>query len=580
MALDELNKDPSYFSEFFGRMRKDEVWAYTHARHLAQRLSQLFQTAVLTSDELTCWASHRSLHHHISRGSPLYTHSMVRFIQSKSRASAAALVLGLASALTHGRAVPKINEAIFALQDSSEQAAFSIDKHFQVSSVVHSSEAYNATPEALSNGQVRPLDYWTREEGVGHFSEWSKATKLAFLSDWVRGKGDEWTLVQGNEGGDLDSMTAALAWAYHLSHSTLHHPQPRKAIALLQTPLDALDLRPENKVALNNSRMSSGHRDLLTIDELPAHPKEIAKKIKGIVLVDHPVPLSVWNDAKVLGIIDHHSDRGVAPHANPRIFEQVASCTTLVAKQLLNELEAIPKPPEGPGEYHMPHELLELILDAIAIDSDGLNPKKSTATDAEVSKRILARSNWHNESLPKVMKRLDKELGKAKRDLSHLSVRDLLRRDWKGDVVQTIDPATPDIHLGFASTPVSLDDQISRTRRRTIQSWFKVERRWTAEIRADVSLCLNKYKNKHGDKVREIVLTVRHDHRIDRKQADSLFKQIGKALAKRFELEKHPKMKHVDEFGRQMVWIHGDRSAGRKIVRPIVEEAVKNWVSP
>ncbi len=49
------------------------------------------------------------------------------------------------------------------------------------------------------------------------------------------------------------------------------------------------------------------------------------------MLVDHPVPLSRWNEAKLLGIIDHHSDRGVAPGAKVRIFEPVASCTTLVA---------------------------------------------------------------------------------------------------------------------------------------------------------------------------------------------------------------------------------------------------------
>lgn len=509
---------------------------------------------------------------------------MVSLISSsnKNRASAAAtLFLGLAVASACGRAIPKSNEAVFALQDAVEQSVFSFDGLSQPTNVVYSSTAYNATSTTFASGQIRPLDYWTKEEGVGHFSEWSKATKLAFLDDWVKGKGHEWTLVQGNEGGDLDSMTAALAWAYHLSHSTLHHPQPRKAIALLQTPLDALDLRPENKVALSNSKMSSGHRDLLTIDELPAHPKEIAKKIKGIVLVDHPLPLSVWSGAKVLGIIDHHSDRGVAPHANPRIFEQVASCTTLVARQMLDELEAIPKPPNGPGEYHMPHELLELILDAIAIDSDGLNPKKSSTTDAQVSKRVLQRSNWHNESLAEVMDRLDKELGKAKRDLSHLSVRDLLRRDWKGDVVRTIDQATPDIHLGFASTPVSLDEQILRTEKRTVKSWFKVERRWTAEIHADVSLCLNKYKNRRGKKVREIVLTVRADHRINPEQADSLFKAISHALDERFDLKRHPKMKHSDGLnGRQMVWTHGDKSAGRKVVRPIVEEAVKRWVSP
>ncbi|GAC97329.1 endoplasmic reticulum mannosyl-oligosaccharide 1,2-alpha-mannosidase [Pseudozyma hubeiensis SY62] len=492
------------------------------------------------------------------------------------RLGATTLFLGLVAALAHGRAVPQINEAVFAIQDSIEQSSYFIDN---TSEHGPSSTAYNATLSTFSNGEIRPLDYWTQEEGVGHFSEWSKATKLAFLSDWVHGKAHEWTLVQGNEGGDLDSMTAALAWAYHLSHSTLHHPQPRKAIALLQTPLDALELRPENKVALSNSKMSSGHRDLLTIDELPAHPKEVAKQIKGIVLVDHPLPLSVWQGAKVLGIIDHHHDRGVAPDAKPRIFEQVASCTTLVARQMLDELEAISPPPQGPGEYHMPHELLELMLDAIAIDSDGLNPKKSTDVDAQVSARVLARSNWRNESLSEVMDRLDKELGRAKRDLSHLTVRDLLRRDWKGDVVQTLDPDTPDIHLGFASTPVSLDQQILRTRKQTIVDWFKTERRWTAEIRADVSLCLNKYKNKKGKKVREITLTVRHDHRINRKQADSLFKEIEAALKGRFDMKKHEKVKHL-KGKRQMVWVHGDKSAGRKVVRPIVEEAVKKWVSP
>ncbi|SNX82332.1 related to PPX1 - Exopolyphosphatase [Melanopsichium pennsylvanicum] len=504
---------------------------------------------------------------------------MVALTTSMNR-KAAILILGaLTTALATARAVPKTSEAVFAVQDAVDQTAISLGLSVQASHVVHPSSSYNATTSSFSSGLARPPEYWKYEEGVGHFSEWSKATKLAFLSDWVLGKASEWTVVMGNEGGDLDSMTAALSWAYHLSHSTLHQPQPRKAVALLQTPLDALDLRPENKVALENSKMSSGHRDLLTIDELPAHPRDIAKVIGGIVLVDHPSPLSVWNEAKILGIIDHHMDRGIAPHANPRIFAQVASCTTLVARQMLNELEAIPNPP---GEYHMPHELLELVLDAIAIDSDGLNPKKSTNTDSQVAQRVLERSNWRNESLLEVMDRLDKDLGKAKKNLSHLSIRDLLRRDWKGDVVRTFDPSTPDIHLGLASTPVSLDDQIERTKSKTLKAWFKVERRWTAEIKADVSLCLNKYKNREGKKVREIVLTVRHDHRINREQADDLFRTISEALEESFDLDTHPRMKkyHGGVQGRQMVWTHGRKDAGRKVVRPIVEGAVRKWKSP
>lgn len=54
------------------------------------------------------------------------------------------------------------------------------------------------------------------EKGVGHFSEWSRETKKNFLIDWQAGKESEWTIVQGNEAGDLDSMTAALTWSYEI----------------------------------------------------------------------------------------------------------------------------------------------------------------------------------------------------------------------------------------------------------------------------------------------------------------------------------------------------------------------------
>lgn len=43
--------------------------------------------------------------------------------------------------------------------------------------------------------------YWTFEEGVGHFSEWSKSTKRDFIDDVRAGKADEWVVVMGNEGG-------------------------------------------------------------------------------------------------------------------------------------------------------------------------------------------------------------------------------------------------------------------------------------------------------------------------------------------------------------------------------------------
>lgn len=64
--------------------------------------------------------------------------------------------------------------------------------------------------------------------------------------------------------------------------------------------------------------MSSGHSDLLTIDELPQSPATLSRDIKGIVLVDHAVPLRKWSTARILSIFDHHQDSGAGPDAKPR----------------------------------------------------------------------------------------------------------------------------------------------------------------------------------------------------------------------------------------------------------------------
>lgn len=93
---------------------------------------------------------------------------------------------------------------------------------------------------------------------------------------------------------------------------------------------------------------------------------------------------------------------------------------------MLDELEKLPE------EYHLPHELLELILSAIAIDSGGLTNDVTSQADIETAKRVLARSRWSERDMDDVMEDLDDELSTAKKNLRHLSVRDLLRRDWKG----------------------------------------------------------------------------------------------------------------------------------------------------
>lgn len=446
----------------------------------------------------------------------------------------------------------------------------------KLSSVLFASSAVMARPNSPGYNQLvmgGKTATTHGEKGVGHFSEWSRATKKQFLIDWQAGKASEWAIVLGNEGGDLDSMTSALTWAYHITHSTENTSHPLKAIALLQTPTHALDLRPENKIALDNSQMTSGHEDLLTLNEVPEDLETLGPKLRGIVLVDHAEPLRKWKKAKILSLFDHHVDRGAGPDAEPRIFEKTASCATIVARQMLNELESLPQ------EYHMPHELLELILSAIAIDSGGLTSDITTPADIETSKRILKRSAWADRKLKDVMEDLDDQLSDAKKDLGHLDLRDLLRRDWKGDLVDTPSPRTPTVSLGFASVPYSMDEQIAKTEFEELFDWFAIHAAWTAEMNVDISIVLNKYtikENGKKKKLREIALIVRDDVRVDEDQANDLFRVVKEALEKDEHLALKPWHRASELAPRQMVWTH-ESGEGRKGIRPIVEDAVIAW---
>lgn len=52
-------------------------------------------------------------------------------------------------------------------------------------------------------------------------------------------------------------------------------------------------------------------------------------------------------DDKVVSVIDHHADRGAYPDAHPRVIETSGSCSTLVAREMLqHQHEAGDLPPE------------------------------------------------------------------------------------------------------------------------------------------------------------------------------------------------------------------------------------------
>jgi hypothetical protein len=170
---------------------------------------------------------------------------------------------------------------------------------------------------------------------------------------------------------------------------------------------------------------------------------------------------------------------------------------------------------------------------------------------------------------------------------------------------------------------------IEITPKQSVGDFFAIERNWTSEIEADITLALLGYKVKvaadrlpsgdeetiqdaHEDyldeeealyeqeadkqltaagdhstgvseetlrkvKERQIVLVVRADHRISEAEADSLFKHVSRALDES-EVLLTKRWEHSKELGhRQMVWTHRVATGGRKLVRPIVESALTTW---
>lgn len=167
------------------------------------------------------------------------------------------------------------------------------------------------------------------------------------------------------------------------------------------------------------------------------------------------------------------------------------------------------------------------------------------------------------------------------------------------------------------------------TKNNTLDEWFDIERNFTAEIHADLTIALLSYKrylNEKGVEVheswdgqeenshsfsfisswwasllqrkkkptkikeRQIVLIVRPHSTLDPTSADELYSIITEAIESYSEVLEGLKRwkgdgndgngREGDLLGkkyRRMVWSHQSPNGGRKLIRPIVDDAIANW---
>lgn len=357
-------------------------------------------------------------------------------------------------------------------------------------------------------------------------------------------------------GLDLDSIASAIAYAWLQSPS-------RPSIPYVQIHKADIVLRPENIYALKLAGIASPADQLLTPDDVASYHPFPATKFS---LVDHNRlgPQFTTDESSVEAIIDHHEDEQAHLSANPRIVSPAGSCSSHIALIC----------PET-----LPRELATLLLCAILIDTDGLKPGgKALQVDRDAAARLVPLTAIHDSSFQNVtslhehpsLKSLNAMLSEQKADVSGLSPRDLLRRDYK-EYIYTLKwhPDTPTIKAGLATVPVRLREWAGDGQ--LVQAGVAyMQERGLAVLGVLTSF---RKKNGKGKHAREMAWIVLGDHAAEIEER--LWAGLEADGDIRVEVHDVFEVTAVDENVKVRVYKQGNANATRKVTAPLLKKILE-----
>ncbi|CAE6408478.1 unnamed protein product [Rhizoctonia solani] len=399
--------------------------------------------------------------------------------------------------------------------------------------------------------------------------------KKAFLNDLTSNQGEGWTIVMGNEAGDLDSCASALAHSY-LS-TILDH---KRTVALIQTPRADLSLRAENLLAFDFAHLAKNNSDLLTIDEITASTK-LEDLRSSYALVDHNKLLPKFlakegplaSAERVTAIFDHHQDELAHRNANPLIIYPAGSCASIVTDYFKPRLPPAPTP----GDAII--DVFTLLLTAITIDTSGLKDHgKTTESDTAAADYLYQHTPFGRATTEgggpnkerKTLSELADILVDSKRDVSRLSGHDLLRRDYKE--FEWHDSKGALVRVGLSTVPMGLKHWIERDGKK--QFWDDQEA-WIKERSLAVSGVLTTFrtrtKNKHK---REMLLVFPQTEQV----ADAptgLELKLYTGIESDTKLGAEPKDIPGIESKRAKAWEQTEKQATRKQIAPAIKAIVE-----
>ncbi|PQE26312.1 exopolyphosphatase protein [Rutstroemia sp. NJR-2017a BBW] len=248
-------------------------------------------------------------------------------------------------------------------------------------------------------------------------------------------KGSPVTFVIGNESADLDSICSAVTLAYlrtfFPSSSSSSCPT---YIPLSNLPRADLSLRSELQPVLSRANLRPS--DLITLSDFS--PKALKVENTRWVLVDHNSlkgELGTVFGKRVVGCVDHHDEDGtVRPveecerEGEMRVVKKAGSCASLVVEWARKSWDEMRKGGEE-GSKKMDRELAYLALAPVLIDTYSLKSDKTTDIDRETAGYLEGLIKDGEEGYDR--EAFFDEVMKAKEDIDGLSMRDILRKDYK-----------------------------------------------------------------------------------------------------------------------------------------------------
>ena len=191
----------------------------------------------------------------------------------------------------------------------------------------------------------------------------------------------------------------------------------------------------------------------MTLDDLPTQSNQL-RSVRWI-LVDHNKlqgDLGNQYSSRVLGVIDHHEEENAVPEhtdPEPRVIEKCGSCTSLVVRQCKLAWDSISSSSLSTGAAHGQGEaavddsavtqvwdaqVAKMALASILIDTANLTaPGKVQQVDRDSVDYLEAKIQLSPQDARTWSRDLYyKEIDEAKREISSLSVTEILIKDYKG----------------------------------------------------------------------------------------------------------------------------------------------------